>query len=274
MKALVFFLVFICCSWLVAAESAYVITLGYSDNTVVFSGISIKNVPVPQPSLVTGYHILEQRNFGGSITYENSFQPVPGTFTVATPYQSDTREIIVRDPQQEAVLSIPVLQFADTCNNGICEPQESFETCSQDCASGGSDDFCDELRDGVCDPDCTGTFDGDCRVEQVFQKTESKGTIKEEKYVLTAPQPAEKAASLNFVIMIIGGLVLIAFIGVGFIVVHTRKTHKINQMREYAAQTLNQGYTPQQIRNTLLSNGYVMGDVNSAMEGLGGFEDK
>ena len=54
------------------------------------------------------------------------------------------------------------------CNrNGICEASdgESFVTCPDDCHSGTSDLFCDEVQDGVCDPDCkniTSAFDPDC----------------------------------------------------------------------------------------------------------------
>lgn len=266
MRAILFLLVFVIFSTSVFAESAYVITLGYSDNTLLFSGIAIKNVPVPQPSLITGYHVIEQRNFGGSITHKSSFQPSAGTFTVATPYYSDTREIIVRDPQQEAVLTIPVLQFADTCNNGICEPQESFETCSQDCPSGREDDYCDEIRDGICDPDCTGTFDGDCRIEQAFQPAVPSVDRIGEKRSSVASQPAPKDTGVTYVLGLIAGLVLIAVVGVGFVLAHTKKLHRIQQMKEYVTQTLAQGYTTEQVYGVLIQNGYNENEVRMVLE--------
>jgi len=248
-------------SSIVSAESAYVLTLGYTDNELLFSGISIKNVPLQQPSLITGNHVIEQWNFAGSISHKNSFQPSSGTFTVTTPYQSDTREIIIRNPQEEAVLSIPVLQFADTCNNEICEPQESFETCSQDCHSGGQDDYCDEIRDGICDLDCTGTFDADCRVEQAFETPQLKKTIEGENILL----PEAKSTSMNLIIALAGGLVLILFVGIIFAVVHTKKMHRIKQMKEYVTQTLSQGYTLQQIQEALQNYGYDEKEIRMAM---------
>ena len=247
----------------VRAESAYVLTLGYTDNELLFSGISIKNVPLQQPSLITGNHVIEQWNFAGSISHKNSFQPATGTFTVATPYQSDTREIIIRNPQEEAVLSIPVLQFADTCNNEICEPQESFETCSQDCHSGRQDDYCDEIRDGICDLDCTGTFDADCRVAQAFETPQTRKPIEGENTAIDLPE--EKSTSINLIIALAGGLVLILVVGISFAVVHTKKMHRIKQMKEYVTQTLSQGYTLQQVQEALRNNGYEEKEIRMAM---------
>ena len=53
-------------------------------------------------------------------------------------------------------------------NNGVCEPCkegdcsiiESSLTCS-DCESGSKDYYCDEISDGICDPDCN-SYDRDC----------------------------------------------------------------------------------------------------------------
>lgn len=41
---------------------------------------------------------------------------------------------------------------------------ENYAACPQDCVSGGRDEYCDRLLDGVCDPDCTNTSDPDCQV--------------------------------------------------------------------------------------------------------------
>ena len=253
MKALVFFLVFIGCSGLVAAESAYVITLGYTDNELLFSGITIKNVPLQQPSLITGYYVLEQLNFAGSISQKNSFQPAVGTFTVATPYQSDTREIIIRNPQDEIVLSVPVLQFADTCNNNICEPQESYETCSQDCPSGTDDGYCDEVRDGICDHDCAGKLDEDCKEAQAFEVPQRKKAIENKP---TASVQEQETSNIHFIMIIAIGLIVILLLGIVGVALHTKKVHRIKQLKDYVAQTVSQGYSVQQVQEALLSNGY------------------
>ena len=50
----------------------------------------------------------------------------------------------------------------DICNrNGVCEHDETYLNCPQDC-SGSKDNYCDTLRDGVCDPDCSRWEDLDC----------------------------------------------------------------------------------------------------------------
>jgi len=52
------------------------------------------------------------------------------------------------------------------CNaDETCDPEENHQTCPQDCASGGVDDYCDLVEDEICDPDCNGTRDEDCRIE-------------------------------------------------------------------------------------------------------------
>ena len=40
------------------------------------------------------------------------------------------------------------------CGNKVCNVGESYESCPKDCPSGGKDDFCDNVKDGRCDPDC------------------------------------------------------------------------------------------------------------------------
>ena len=50
------------------------------------------------------------------------------------------------------------------CNfNFLCEEGENYENCFQDCTSGHKDSYCDELKDGRCDPDCAQNKDSDCR---------------------------------------------------------------------------------------------------------------
>ncbi|MEA3254932.1 MAG: DUF333 domain-containing protein [Candidatus Altiarchaeota archaeon] len=53
---------------------------------------------------------------------------------------------------------------AKKCGNSVCEYSrgENQLTCPEDCPSGGKDDYCDRVGDGVCDPDCGGGDDADC----------------------------------------------------------------------------------------------------------------
>ncbi|MBN2251263.1 MAG: hypothetical protein JW724_04240 [Candidatus Altiarchaeota archaeon] len=49
------------------------------------------------------------------------------------------------------------------CGDGACERAESHASCPNDCPSGGKDNYCDALKDGVCDPDCPPKTDPDCK---------------------------------------------------------------------------------------------------------------
>jgi len=51
------------------------------------------------------------------------------------------------------------------CNqNGLCEENEDYRLCPEDCPSGSSDAYCDQAGDGICDLDCmvTEARDPDC----------------------------------------------------------------------------------------------------------------
>ncbi len=58
-----------------------------------------------------------------------------------------------------------ILSVHVRCNgNGICEIDEGeyYKNCPEDCKSGGRDNYCNRVLDGVCDPDCMGVGDPDC----------------------------------------------------------------------------------------------------------------
>lgn len=50
------------------------------------------------------------------------------------------------------------------CNyNFVCDSEENYGNCFQDCLSGLEDNYCDGLKDRRCDPDCREKEDSDCR---------------------------------------------------------------------------------------------------------------
>ena len=54
------------------------------------------------------------------------------------------------------------------CNyNFVCEPErgEHFGNCPQDCSSSGKDNYCNPVKNVVCDPDCGPGEDPDCEIE-------------------------------------------------------------------------------------------------------------
>jgi len=49
------------------------------------------------------------------------------------------------------------------CGNNICNINENYGSCPQDCPSGRGDGYCDKKEDERCDPDCEGEEDPDCK---------------------------------------------------------------------------------------------------------------
>ena len=58
------------------------------------------------------------------------------------------------------LITIPIT-IAFTCGDNICDITETYHTCLQDCPSGKLDNYCDKIKDNICDPDCFGQ-DQDC----------------------------------------------------------------------------------------------------------------
>jgi len=48
------------------------------------------------------------------------------------------------------------------CGDGFCTIDETRDSCSQDCPPSIADNKCDNVVDGICDPDCTKEEDFDC----------------------------------------------------------------------------------------------------------------
>lgn len=62
--------------------------------------------------------------------------------------------------------NIPIIRITEPvkaeCGNDLCDDGENYQSCPQDCKSGGRDGFCDKEKDAICDPDCARTEDEDC----------------------------------------------------------------------------------------------------------------
>jgi len=86
-------------------------------------------------------------------------------FSLIVPYFQNAKNIDIFNPNNEKILTIDVSVFAQVCGDSVCQDHESYESCSQDCQSGGSDDYCDGENDGVCDLDCQVEQDINCQIE-------------------------------------------------------------------------------------------------------------
>jgi putative hemolysin len=71
---------------------------------------------------------------------------------------------VLADGKKVEVTKLMNLSFEEgVCGDGRCTMAENTASCAQDCPSGGSDGYCDGMRDGKCDTDCPAGGDADCK---------------------------------------------------------------------------------------------------------------
>ncbi|MEA3255225.1 MAG: hypothetical protein U9Q22_05275 [Candidatus Altiarchaeota archaeon] len=169
-----------------ATNELYLLDINYNKYTLNLIDVSVKQGYAPdrmvQPE--EGYR-CEVISFTNEVVYTFKFE-IPSTlcsdyidpktgrlsggcikvdnvnFTLQIPYFRNAKTIRVYDPHDFPKLSVDVSRFAKLCNDSICEPHENYQNCPQDCPSGGEDDYCDKVDDGICDPDCSPQEDLDC----------------------------------------------------------------------------------------------------------------
>lgn len=115
------------------------------------------------------YH-KEEAIFSKTLDFCNSDDVCDTTETYLTcpddcPLDREDKICIDRD---EGICDPDCLEGVDPdckgeCGNGVCNINENFASCPQDCRSGGRDGYCDGEKDNKCDPDCKGEQDPDCR---------------------------------------------------------------------------------------------------------------
>jgi hypothetical protein len=262
----------------VHAEKAYQFELSYIDNTLVYSTTKVTDKQLPQQLIKPDTFSAELIDFSGNSIYTTSFDPPTyGPFTLIAPYRNNAKELTIKNPAQEVILTIPTLQFADTCNNNICEPQESFETCPQDCPSGSDDDYCDGQVDKKCDPDCNNRLDPDCteatkRGKAQILKSEQRVQEPNEFEEEPRGEPVASAGGVKkggSTIVKYASIILITVLG-GIVIITTamiRSKRKDGaELVEYARQCLAQGYTIQQITQTLKNTGQTTQKIENIMK--------
>jgi putative hemolysin len=74
---------------------------------------------------------------------------------VCSSISSDKCAVCVVNSKETEVTALMNLSFAETiCGDSHCGFPENYANCPQDCQSGGMDQYCDGIADGICDPDC------------------------------------------------------------------------------------------------------------------------
>lgn len=97
--------------------------------------------------------------------YGDNYPFLPGQEDVGVQVSLNETRAVVRVPYDPQAVSFEIRdgsnvlleQDINLCDNdGTCEPAsgENYLSCLADCPSGSDDDYCDEVFDNKCDPDC------------------------------------------------------------------------------------------------------------------------
>ncbi|MCX6695567.1 MAG: DUF333 domain-containing protein [Candidatus Altiarchaeota archaeon] len=83
--------------------------------------------------------------------------------------------VLPNGTEQEVTETMGLAFQETTCGDSHCGFPEDYISCPKDCKSGGPDDYCDAVKDSLCDPDCiiqdmTDT-DPDCTGENDYKTT-------------------------------------------------------------------------------------------------------
>ena len=161
-------------------------------------------------------------------------------------------------------MDVDVSSFANTCENGICDPYESYESCTMDCSSGGKDDFCDEVNDGICDSDCLGKADIDCKGKDTNKTSEATATDggKQEE-IEPSEQPKEKS---NYLVWILSALGIVILVFSFLFVKKKKQSQTMDSLKQYISENIRKGFTMQQIKDVLYREGYSEKEVDRAVK--------
>ncbi len=177
-----------------------------------------------------------------------------GTYEIEITASKQGYKTITKKEQFGVIKEEAEIQSASVCNgNNICDNNENYQNCPLDCLSGGNDNYCDKVSDGICDPDCD-TGDFDCE------------TVEKEEIV-------EK--SYTWII-----LLLVAIVSIGVILIQIglkrnkyekqllerRKIEEALELKNYIRNNLSRGYTEQHLRQELLKDGWDKKMVNKAFD--------
>ena len=83
---------------------------------------------------------------------------------------------IVKLDDNQRFFSEPIQIQIDCIPDGLCQDNDNFLNCPQDCPSGSEDNYCDLQIDGVCDSDCT-EEDVDCDKDDIVGEESDSSTF-------------------------------------------------------------------------------------------------
>lgn len=132
-----------------------------------------KEVIYSQTEVIKSFDVHVPANDKKIYTYSISFDPVPSPL-LNKEYNLGVSKFVDTNNKEYFSNSVNILFKTErkiVCNYDFkCDPGENHANCMQDCLSGSEDNFCDKLKDGRCDPDCTPEEDTDCLEEREKRK--------------------------------------------------------------------------------------------------------
>ena len=254
-----------------SAAKYFVIEVKYFSGSLVFDGIGLRDVEYAQNQYDSSGFLVKTISFEeqliGSLQYNISENR---KYIIYVPYSKDAARIEIANPSNSTVMDLDVSSFADTCGNNVCEMHESYESCTKDCSSGSQDDFCDELNDGICDPDCSPKTDADCKlIEQIKSNATLAAASKmpERSKTKQAEEPKEKP---NYLIWILSASVVVVIAILLFLLIRKRKENQIvSSLNQYISDNIRHGYALQQIKEILYREGYTEKEIDKAIKSIG-----
>ena len=148
-----------------------------------------KNSYAPGENLVLNYEVNnptdKQVKYKCMVTYDPPTSKTPGCILKEITVEPNSRnqssivsiaelsgvagakvQLIDENDKVISTENIPIIRITEPvkaeCGNDLCDDGENYQSCPQDCKSGGRDGFCDKEKDAICDPDCARTEDDDC----------------------------------------------------------------------------------------------------------------
>jgi putative hemolysin len=142
-------------------SAVYCTKSGYAFEKVVTSyGSEYGVCRLPDHRYVDSWEFLrgrvgQQYNYCTRMGYQSKTSRDPKTCMAV--WDSACTVCVLPDHREVEVTTLMNLSFLEsTCGDGRCGTTENFQNCPADCPQSGADDFCQQVTDLRCDPDCIG----------------------------------------------------------------------------------------------------------------------
>lgn len=250
----------------VNAEKYFVLDVNYIIGSVTFNSISLREIDRTIKYTDTSGFLIKTVSFENSdiekIYYNMSINK---NYLIYIPYNENAAKIEMYNLKNSKIMDIDISSYANTCGNARCEDYESYESCTKDCKSGSMDDFCDELKDGICDPDCSVKTDVDCTEKDERTNQTIAATPQRERQIEPEAEIREKPNYLIWILLALAIVILILL----FLFIKKRKEGQVtSSLRQYINENIRRGFTLQQIKDVLYREGYTEREVDKAIRSI------